>query len=128
MAVPARFSGNDSALRAIPAGSDTSFGGMVYIPGGTFEMGGDNPQASPDEFPKHQVQVSPFWMDATEVTNAQFQRFVEATGYLTTAERKPDWEDLKKSLPPGTPKPPDSVLVAASLVFKPAAGPVDLND
>ena len=44
-------------------------------------------------------------MDITEVTNGQFQRFVNATGYITTAERKPDWEELKKSLPPGTPKP-----------------------
>src|SRR5690606_30551226 len=74
------------------------------------------------------VQVSPFYMDITEVTNAQFRKFVEATGYVTTAERAPDWEEIKKSLPPGTPKPPDSVLVPASLVFKPSDGPVDLND
>jgi len=67
-------------------------------------------------------------MDVTEVTNAQFRKFVDATGYVTTAERKPTWEELKKTLPPNTPKPPDSVLVAASLVFKPSNGPVDLND
>jgi formylglycine-generating enzyme required for sulfatase activity len=101
---------------------------MRLIPGGTFDMGGDNNQASPDEYPKHKVTVDPFYMDATEVTNAQFKKFVEATGYITTAERKPDWEELKKSLPPNTPKPPDSVLVAASLVFKPSEGPVNLND
>lgn len=91
-------------------------------------MGGDNDQASADEFPKHKVQVSPFWMDATEVTNAQFKKFIDATGYVTTAERRPDWEELRKTLPPGTPRPPDSVLVASSLVFKPTSGPVDLND
>jgi sulfatase modifying factor 1 len=42
------------------------------------------------------VRIDPFWIDETEVTNAQFRAFVEATGYLTTAERKPDWEELKK--------------------------------
>ena len=56
-------------------------------------------------------------MDATEVTNAQFKKFVEATGYITMAEKAPDWEELKKQLPAGTIKPHDSLLVAASLVF-----------
>lgn len=102
--------------------------GMIRIDGGTFMMGGDNSQAQTDEFPKHRVTVSGFWMDATEVTNAQFAAFVKATGYVTTAERKPDWNELKKQLPPGTPKPPDSVLVAASLVFSPPDHPVRLDD
>ena len=101
---------------------------MVWIPAGTYLMGGDNKQAAPDEYPKHKVSVDGFWMDITEVTNAQFAAFVKATGYITTAEQKPDWEILKKQLPPGTPKPPDSVLVAASLVFVPAKKPVDLNN
>lgn len=101
---------------------------MVLIPGGILQMGGDNQQASPDEFPKHQVRLNAFYLDKTEVTNAQFAKFVEATGYVTTAERKPDWEELKQSLPPGTPRPPDSVLVAASLVFKQTSGPVDLHN
>jgi formylglycine-generating enzyme required for sulfatase activity len=47
--------------------------GMVWIPGGTFMMGGDNDQAYQDEFPKHKVSVSGFWMDETVVTNAQFR-------------------------------------------------------
>lgn len=102
--------------------------GMVWIPGGTFQMGADNDQASQDEYPKHTVMVSGFWMDRTEVTNAQFAAFVRATGYVTTAERKPDWNDLKKQLPPGTPKPDPSLLVPASLVFSPPDHPVDLND
>lgn len=127
MAVPSRF-GADTSAAQIAFGGDTSMAGMVLIPGGTFDMGGDNDQASADELPKHKVQVSPFYMDVTEVTNAQFRKFVEATGYITTAERKPDWEELKKTLPPGTSRPPDSVLVAASLVFRPSNGPVDLND
>jgi len=74
------------------------------------------------------VQVSAFYMDKTEVTNEQFAAFVKATGYITIAERKPDWEQMKISLPPGTPKPPDSLLQPASLVFKPTNGPVDLHD
>ena len=101
---------------------------MVQIPGGTFMMGGNNEQASPDEYPRHKVTVDGFWMDMTEVTNRQFAEFVEATGYVTTAEQKPDWEELKKELPPGTPKPDESLLVPASMVFRPASGPVNLND
>ncbi|MBZ4191947.1 formylglycine-generating enzyme family protein [Niabella sp. 3A5MI-3] len=126
MKVPARFGVQDSS--DVSFGGDTSVTGMVLIPGGVFDMGGDNNQASEDEYPKHKVQVAPFYMDVTEVTNAQFRKFVEATGYITTAERKPDWEEIEKTLPPGTPRPPDSMLIAASLVFKPAAGPVDLSD
>jgi sulfatase modifying factor 1 len=102
--------------------------GMIWIPGGTFSMGGDNKQASEDEYPKHKVTVDGFWIDATEVTNAQFAEFVKATGYITTAEKKPDWNELKKQLPPGTPKPDDNVLVPASLVFKAPANAVDLNE
>jgi len=127
MQTPQRF-GNAADTTSFAANGDTSTAGMVLIPGGTFDMGGDNDQASEDEFPKHKVTVEPFYMDATEVTNAQFKKFVDATGYVTTAEKKPDWEELKKTLPPGTPKPADSLLVAASLVFKPSSGPVDLND
>jgi len=72
--------------------------------------------------------VPGFWIDRTEVTNAQFAAFVRATGYVTTAERKPDWNELKKQLPPGTPKPDASLLVPASLVFAPPDHPVDLGD
>jgi sulfatase modifying factor 1 len=102
--------------------------GMVWIAGGTFRMGADNDQALEDEYPKHAVTVSGFWMDRTEVTNGQFAAFVKATGYITTAERKPDWNELKKQLPPGTPKPDASLLVPASLVFDPPDHAVDLND
>jgi formylglycine-generating enzyme required for sulfatase activity len=101
---------------------------MVWVDGGTYPMGGDNQEASADEYPKHAVTIKGFWMDATEVTNAQFEAFVKATGYLTTAEKKPDWNELKKQLPPGTPKPNDSLLRAASLVFQPTKNEVDLND
>lgn len=127
MNVPVRFT-STAAARSIKVGNDTSVAGMVFIPGGSFQMGGDNEQASKDEYPKHTVTVKAFWMDETEVTNAQFKKFIDATGYITTAERKPDWEELKKTLPPGTPKPPDSVMIAASLVFRQSTGVVNLDD
>lgn len=101
---------------------------MVWIEANDFLMGGDNAEAAADEYPKHKVKLSGFWIDITEVTNAQFRKFTEATGYLTTAEQKPDWEELKKQVPPGTPKPHDSLLTAASLVFKPTEEAVPLND
>ncbi len=126
MKTPARFAPAD--ISPVASGRDSTVAGMVLIPGGEFDMGGDNDQAAPDEYPKHKVRISPFYLDVTEVTNAQFRKFVEATGYVTTAEKKPDWDELKKTLPPGTPKPPDSLLVAASLVFRQSNRPVDLND
>jgi formylglycine-generating enzyme len=102
--------------------------GMVWIPAGTFMMGGDNEQARKDEYPKHGVKVNGFYMDATEVTNAQFSEFVKATGYITTAEKDINWEEIKSQVPPNTPKPPDSVLKAASLIFVPTKSEVNLND
>ncbi len=90
---------------------------MVFIKGDTFEMGADNNQAYEDEFPKHKVKLDGFWIDVTEVTNAQFAQFVKATNYTTTAENKIDWEVLKKQLPVGTPKPSDEQLQPGSLVF-----------
>ncbi len=97
--------------------------GMVWIPGGRYTMGAldRDQEARPDERPAHEVAVDGFWMDVTEITNKQFKEFVDATGYVTTAEVKPDWEEMRKQLPPGTPKPHDSVLVAASMVFTPVA-------
>ena len=92
---------------------------MVYIKGGVFEMGADNNQAQKDEYPKHKVTVTGFWMDITEVTNAQFAQFVKETNYVTTAEKEMNWEELKKQLPKGTIKPSEEKLQPASLVFKP---------
>ncbi|MFM9143896.1 MAG: SUMF1/EgtB/PvdO family nonheme iron enzyme, partial [Phycisphaerales bacterium] len=102
--------------------------GMAWIPGGEFSMGSTDPLARPDEQPVHRVRVAPFWMDETEVTNAQFAAFVAATGYRTVAERPIDWEELKKQVPPGTPKPDDAMLQPGSLVFTPPTSPVALGD
>lgn len=93
--------------------------GMVLIPAGQFTMGSDAQDAWPSEKPAHRVSVRSFWIDSTEVTNGQFAEFVRATGYVTTAERPVDWEELKKQLPPNTPKPPEENLQPGSIVFTP---------
>jgi sulfatase modifying factor 1 len=127
--IPKRFASLSTVNTELPTVTSVKgHKGMVWIKPGTFAMGADNKQGYPDEYPKHQTTVHGFWMDATEVTNAEFAKFVKATGYVTTAERKPDWSELKKQLPPGTPKPADNLLVAASLVFDPPKEAVDLND
>lgn len=125
--LPTRFAAGTS-VQPMLTGKPTDHRGMVAIPAGTFPMGADNNQGRPDEYPKHTVCVDAFWMDATEVTNAQFAQFVKATGYVTTAERKPDWEELRRQLPPGTPKPADNLLVASSLVFTAPMQVVSLAD
>lgn len=101
---------------------------MIRVPGGTLNMGGDNAQAQEDELPKHEVRIDAFWMDETEVTNAQFAAFVEETGYTTVAERPILWEEIQKQVPPGTPKPPDSLLQPGSLVFQKTESPVPLDN
>jgi sulfatase modifying factor 1 len=102
--------------------------GMVWTASGEFTMGTDDLRSFPNERPAHRVQVEGFWIDEHDVTNAEFAKFVEASGYITTAEKKPDWEELKKQLPVDTPKPDDSVLVAGSLVFTPTLHPVPLDN
>jgi formylglycine-generating enzyme len=102
----------------------TEMEGMVWIPGGSFYMGTDESEAYPVERPAVKMQVKGFWMDETEVTNSQFAKFVDETGYVTVAERKIDWEEMKKQLPPGTPKISEEELQPGSLVFSPPSHPV----
>ncbi|WP_335967160.1 formylglycine-generating enzyme family protein [Galbibacter sp. PAP.153] len=94
--------------------------GMIWIPGGNFTQGARNgdDKALSHERPAHPVHIDGFFMDETEVTNDEYAKFVEETGYVTVAERPVDWEELKKQVPPGTPKPHDSLLQPGSLVFK----------
>ena len=103
--------------------------GMVWIPGGEFSMGAQDPpdmndtvgmQATTDSRPVHRVYVDGFWMDATEVTNEQFAAFVKATGYVTVAERTPRPEDFPTAAPQD--------LTAGSVVFSPPGHAVPLND
>ena len=112
---------------AVAAPASEAPAGMVWIPPGTFDMGSDAEGAWANERPGHRVRVSGFWIDETEVTNDQYAAFVEATGYVTVAERPVDWEELKTQLPPGTPKPPPEMLQPGSLVFRPTREAVPLN-
>jgi formylglycine-generating enzyme required for sulfatase activity len=110
-----------------PAPTDAP-AGMSWIPGGEFSMGCKDPRVLPDggheamddARPIHRVYVDGFWMDKTDVTNGQFEKFVRATGYITVAERKPQAKDF-----PGV--PPEK-LVPGSLVFTPPRNPVPLDD
>jgi formylglycine-generating enzyme len=102
--------------------------GMAWIPGGEFSMGIEDPRGHPeggmqsmdDARPIHRVYVDGFWMDRTDVTNAEFARFVKATGYVTVAERKPRAEDYPGALPEN--------LVAGAIVFTPPDHPVELDN
>ena len=100
--------------------------GMQWIPSGTFIQGAPkfDTMAMSHERPAHEVYVDGFFMDIHEVTNAQFAQFIEKTGYITVAEREINWEEMKKQLPEGTPKPHDSILKPGSLVFKKTASSV----
>ncbi|WP_246182358.1 formylglycine-generating enzyme family protein [Pandoraea pneumonica] len=101
---------------------------MAWIPAQRFVMGTNSRIAERNERPAHDVTVSGFWMDVHDVTNAEFERFVAATGYVTTAERAPRWDDLKVQLPPGTPEPPASTLVPGAMVFVGTDRQVSLQD
>src|SRR6476646_10058303 len=102
--------------------------GMVWIPGGEFSMGSDGtgeslcglPGVTRDAQPIHRVYVDGFWMEQTEVTNEQFERFIKATGYATIAEHTPTKEEF--------PTAPPENLVAGSVVFTPTDHPVELNN
>jgi formylglycine-generating enzyme len=92
---------------------------MVWIAGGTFWMGCEG-CGMPDALPAHRVSVAGFWMDQTPVTNAEFERFVNATGYVTVAERQLDPKDF--------PEVPRDKLVAGSAVFHATSHPVSLDN
>jgi sulfatase modifying factor 1 len=77
-----------------PTTNDPRVAHMQWLPGGQYEMGALN--TVPDEFPPHVVELDGFWMDTTEVTNRQFREFVDATGYLTTAERAPELRSIRQ--------------------------------
>ncbi len=106
---------------AVPAATviDDRHLGMVAIPAGTFSMGSDDPRF-PDASPVHPVHVDAFWIDRTDVTNAQFEKFVAATGYVTVAEKKPD--------PATVPGAPPELLVPGAVVFSKPTGPVTLDN
>lgn len=90
---------------------------MIKLSGASFQMGGVGHFAKPDEFPLHQVTLSTFYISETPITNAQFEHFISKSSYVTTAEKKPDLEELMAQLPPGTPPLDESLLQPSSLVF-----------
>ena len=94
--------------------------GMVWISGATFKQGAivQDKMAMEHEKPSHKVTIDGFYISTHEVTNLQFQEFVKETGYITIAERTIDWDEFKKQLPEGTPKPHDSIMLPGSLTFK----------
>jgi len=107
----------------LPSDRNQSFGHsadveMLHVPGGTFRMGSD--RHYPEEAPTHRVTVNEFWMDRTPVTNRQFRKFINATGYVTFAELTPDAKDYPDALP--------RMLKAGSLVFTPPKQAVDLRN
>jgi formylglycine-generating enzyme required for sulfatase activity len=91
---------------------------MVWVPGGTFLMGSD--KHYPEEAPAHRVTVGGFWMDVCTVTNREFARFVEATGYVTAAERPVDPNDYPGAKP--------DMLAPSSVMFSKPKQRVDLKD
>jgi formylglycine-generating enzyme required for sulfatase activity len=103
------------AVDAGPPPSSAAPADMVWLPGGMFRMGSD--QHYPEERPVHWAVVDPFWIDRCPVTNEEFRRFVEATGYVTFAERPPNPDDYPGALP--------EMLYAGSMVFTKPTGPVD---
>ena len=128
--------GATSIARTPPPGDLLPTNDMIWIGGGSFSMGAEVEDVHPvtgerlepnssgllraaDEKPVHRVNVNGFWMDETEVSNEQFDRFVHATSYVTTAEKVPDPRDF-----PGA--PPEN-LVPGSIVFNAPSGDVPLN-
>ena len=91
---------------------------MIWIPGGSFLMGSNDFYR--EERPVRRERVDGFWIDTHPVTNAEFRRFVDATGYVTLCERAPD--------PAIYPDADPALLVPGSLVFQKPPGPVSLHD
>ena len=91
---------------------------MVWISGGSFMRGSESGHG--DEKPVREITISGFWMDATEVTNDQFNDFVQETDYVTVAERRPD--------PAQFPGVDPALLKAGAIVFEPPGEPVSLRN
>lgn len=113
---PAANTNSDSARPPVIEEPAQGPAGMVWVRGGAFTMGND--EGMNDEKPEHPVELDGFWMDETEVTNAQFKAFADATGYKTIAERTPKREDFIDQVPDVSAIPAEN-LVAGSICFNP---------
>src|SRR6478609_590527 len=105
-------------MKTAPTASRVQLDGMAWIPGGTFTMGSD--RHYPEEAPAHPVSVDGFWIDIEPVTNDTFSRFVEATGYVTLAERPANPADYPGAMP--------ELLAPSSVVFVKPAYRVDMRN
>src|SRR5262245_23099024 len=106
----AAFAATFAVVRLTQTERPTAVEGMAWVPGGEFTMGTDSDLGWADEKPAHRIRVAGFWMDETEVTNRQFRQVVEATGYITTAEKPPDVNEILRQSPPGTTAPRNEKL------------------
>jgi sulfatase modifying factor 1 len=112
------YTAEAAPAKAVVSGSVTGTPpGMAWIPGGRFWMGTDD---MPDAQPVHEVEVAGFWMDKSDVTNEEFARFVQSTGYVTVAERPLNPKEF-----PGL-SPAD--LAPGAVVFSPPSRKVSLED
>ena len=107
----------DIAAPAKSGNSEEAPAGMAWIPAGRFWMGTNHME---DAQPVHQVEVKGFWIDQTDVTNEEFARFVQATGYVTIAERPLDPKEFPTLAPED--------LAPGSVVFTPPPGPISLEN
>ncbi|HEX5046160.1 MAG TPA: formylglycine-generating enzyme family protein, partial [Gammaproteobacteria bacterium] len=103
---------------AKPASAAARAENLVWIPGGEFTMGSDSHY--PEEAPAHRVSVSGFFMEKHTVTNKAFRRFVDATGYVTLAEKPANAENYPGASP--------EMLVPSSVMFRKPDGLVDLRN
>jgi sulfatase modifying factor 1 len=118
MSKPVNINPSKQDSSTSPSPGPAPFEDMVWIPGGAFMMGSNEHYR--EEAPAHQVTVDGFWMDKYAVTNAEFARFVEATGYVTFCEKLPNPDDYPGAKP--------EMIVAASMLFRKPRQRVDLRN
>ena len=116
-----------ASVACTPSAPAAATPGMVLVADGRYTVGADAGEAA-NARPRAAVSVRGFQIDRTEVTNADFARFVAATGYRTTAEQPVNWDAMALELPPGTPRPSEEALRPGSLVFVSPAEAVPLDD
>lgn len=124
--VPASLAGDLIIEQPAVTEADTRrLTGMIWIPGGVAVMGNDS--GNPDEQPPHPIAMDGFWMDTTEVTNAQFKEFVDATGYVTLPERKPELRSIEKGSPLANVSILDELNVPGSICSLQLGGADDID-
>ena len=124
-AVYSSSSEENNSVRAVIDAPAAAPSGMVWIPGGRFLMGSTT--GAPDEQPVHDVIIDGFYMDIHEVTNEQFQKFVDATGYVTTAEKMPELDAIDPNSPLANVEIKPEFNVPGSICRRPVSSRDDLD-